>query len=110
MDEQAAAERWVQERLDQVRGRPRSAGDLSDRAYEAQLRRTADAVRRPTQQYVGLALGQAEARAAQEGDHLCVHRGETGHRGSWRPDRVHVTLGPEDEVRTAGRDPAPWRW
>ena len=106
------AEAWIQERLrtasDTSGRRAPNASDLTLEQYEAQLRSRADAILEPTAQYVGLSLAAATASAAATGDRLCVHRGSTGHRADWRPDRVHVELDREDRVRSARRDPAPW--
>ncbi len=66
------------------------------------------AILQPTAQYVGLSLEAAAAAAAATGDHMCVHRGSTGHRANWRPDPVHVELDAKDLIRSARRDMAPW--
>lgn len=106
------AEAWVQEQLRTARdGYGRQApnpGDSTLEEYEAQLRSRADAILKLTAQYVGLSLEAATAAAAASGDRLCVHRGATGHRADWRPDRVHVEVDAHDRVRSARRDPAPW--
>jgi hypothetical protein len=111
--EQEEAEAWVRAGLEQARAahqqRPPGSGDASLSEYEAQLRRTAAGVLRPVAQYVGGTVEQAHALAPQECDRLCVHRGATGHRASWRADRVHLEVGHGGLVTSAHRDPAPWR-
>lgn len=106
------AEAWIREQLrtasDALSRQAPNPGDLTLEQYEAQLRQRADAILRPTAQYVGLSLDAATAAASVTGDRLCVHRGSTEHRANWRPDRVHVELDAEDRVRLARRDPAPW--
>ena len=113
MTEQEEAEAWVRAGLDQARAaflrQPPGPGDLSLQAYEAQLRRTVAAGLRPVDQYVGGTIEQAQDLAPRAGDSLCVHRGATGHRASWRADRVHLEVGPDGLVTSAHRDPAPWR-
>ncbi len=108
------AEAWIQKQLrtasDDVGRQAPHSGDLTLEQYEAQLRERVDAILQPTAQYVGLSLEAAAAVAAGTGDLLCVHRGSAGHRADWRPDRVHVELDPEDRVRSARRDPAPWTY
>ena len=108
----ARVEAWIQDQLrtagDGFGRQAPNPGDLTLEQYEAQLRRRAGAMSKPTAQYVGLSLEAATAAAAVTGDCLCVDRGTTGHRANWRPDRVHVEPDAEDRVRSARRDPAPW--
>ena len=105
-------ERWVQRQLSAARQaleqQPPGPGDLTLEQYEAQLRRIATTMCRPTRGYVGLSLVDAQVLAGQEGDRLCVDRGLTGHRGSLVPARVHVELGAGDVVLSARRDDPPW--
>ena len=112
MDEQEAAQAWVHAGLEQARAafreQPPGPGDSSLQEHEAQLRRTVAASLRPVAQYVGGTVEQAQRLAPRTGDSLCVHRGATGHRASWRADRVHLEVGPDGRVTSAHRDPAPW--
>ena len=105
-------EAWIQDQLRTASaGFGRQApnpGDLTLEQYEAQLRGRVAAISEPTAQYVGLSIESATAAAAATGDRLCVHRGSTGHRADWRPDRVHVELDARGRVGSARRDPAPW--
>jgi hypothetical protein len=105
-------ERWVQRQLSTARQAleqsPPGPGDRTLEQYEADLRRIATTLCRPTRGYVGRPLAEAQAKADQAGDDLCVHRGRTGHRTSLRPTRVHLELGPGDVVRAASRDEPPW--
>ena len=113
MDERERAEAWVRGELELARAaferQPPGPHDLTLEQYEQKLRGRADAILRPTAQYVGLPLDAAEATAAQEGDHLCVHRGQTGHRADWRAGRVHVELDAHERVVAARRDSLPWQ-
>jgi 8-oxo-dGTP diphosphatase len=112
VDEAAAAEAWVQTELERARAayrrRPPGPHDLTLEQYESQLRSRAESCLRSVGHYVGLPLGDALARAAAEGESLCVHRGPTGHRNDWRSNRVHVEVDGEDRVMSAARDRAPW--
>ena len=106
-------ERWVQRQLAAARTaferQPPGPRDLTLEEYEAQLRKIATTMCRPTRGYVGLGLAEAEASAADVGDSLCLHRGPPrGHRADLQPARVHLELGPGDVVRSARRDDPPW--
>lgn len=113
MDAGDEAEVWIRARLDvartSIRLHPPGPGDLTLERYEQQLRQHVDRWSHPTSHYVGLTLHAAEAQATRHGDVLCVHQGRTGHRASWRADRVHVELDTTNQVTTATRDSAPWR-
>lgn len=112
MQDEPAAEAWVQERLGEARtaysSRAPGPGDLSLEEYERRLRGTVAACLRPTDVFLGLDVPSAEELARETQQRLCVHRGQTGHRADWRADRVHVELGADGLVSAARRDRAPW--
>jgi hypothetical protein len=113
VEDEELAEAWVQERLAIARitfeTEPAETRDASLRESERLLRGLAWSSFRPTAQYVGLTVDAAQELAAAAAESLCVHRGPTGHRANWEPQRVHVEVGPDELITRARRDRPMWR-
>ena len=112
MADRGRSERWVLDSLESARvaflTTPPGPGDLTLEQYEERLRHLVERFLRSTRPYVGCTLDEAKRISDDSGDHLCVHRGPTGHRAYQSPNRVHVVLREDGTIARASRDRAPW--
>jgi hypothetical protein len=111
-DDEIAAHEWLEQTLararELVRQQPLGPRDQTWEQFEASTRGMVTAFLRSTDAYLGLTVDAAEERARLLKDHLCVHRGPTGHRADLRSDRVHVTVGADGHITAARLDRPPW--